>query len=199
MKNIYQFLKNIKLKRILTVFLASSLLVISTACSNGANSDVARSKSESIAASSDTYDKYDRNESYKGGMNSYSDDRRYDSDAAAKAQTLVDTAKRRKADSLGEYTDNVIERSVVNEDVNERATKAFSNKLERNKDKAAEYIDNKSDKLGRNIQKLPGQTKNVVEGAADTAQDAAQDAAKATKKTSRNIKNNFKELGDDIN
>ena len=197
MKSLYQFVKNIKLKRILTVLLASSLLVISTACSN---SDVAQTKSSSaVAANADTYDKYDRQESYKGGMNGYSDDRRYSSDAAAKAQTLVDTAKRRKADNLGEFTDNVVERSVANEDVNERATKAFSNKLERNKDKAAEYIDNKSDKLGRNIQKLPGQTKNVVEGAVDTAQDAAQDAAKATKKTSRNIKNNFKELGDDIN
>lgn len=194
MKSLYQFIKNIKLKRILTVLLASSLLVISTACSSN---DVAQAKSAAVAANANTYDKYDREESYKGGMNGYNDDRRYRSgndSNSSKVRELIDTAERRKADNLGEFGDNVIERSVGNESVNDRAINKFSNKLDRNKDKAAEYIDNKSDKLGRNIQKLPGQAKNAVEGAVDTAQDAAQDAANATKGTAKNIKGNFKDL-----
>ena len=197
MKYIYQFVRNIKLKRILTVLLASSLLVISTACSSN---DVAQAESKAVAATSDTYNGVENEQSYEGGINGYNDDPRYNSDKSnkGKVQTLIDTAQRRKADGLGEYTDNVLERSVLNEDVNERATKAFSNKVERNKDKAAEYIDNKSDKLQRNLERVPGKTKEVVEGAVDTAQDAAQDAAKATKKTSKNIKNNFEDLGDDI-
>ena len=194
MKNLYRFIKNIKLKRILTVLLASSLLVISTACSS---SDVAQGKSAAVAANSDTYDKYDREESYQGGMNSYNDDRRYRSgndSNSSKVRELIDTAERRKADNLGEFGDNVVERSVANDDVNERALNKFSNKLDRNKDKAAEYIDNKSDKLGRNIQKLPNQAKNAVEGGLNTAQNAAQDAAEATKSTAKNIKGNFKDL-----
>ena len=193
MKSLYQFIKNIKLKRILTVLLASSLLVISTACSSG---DVAKTKA-AVSANADTYDKYDREESYKGGMNGYNDDRRYRSgndSNSSKVRELIDTAERRKADNLGEFGDNVIDRSVANDDVNDRAINKFSNKLDRNKDKAANYIDNKSDKLGRNIQKLPGQAKNAVEGAVDTAQDAAQDAANATKGTAKNIKGNFKDL-----
>ena len=203
MENIYQFIKNINLKKVLTVLFASSLLIVSTACSNN---DVAQVGEKAVAISSqnsasNTYDDYDAEQSYKGGMNGYNDDPRYNSGTksnANKVQTLMDTAKRRKADDLGDFTDNVLERSVVNEDANEKATKAFSNKLERNKDKAVDYVDDKSDKLQRNLEKVPGGAKDVFEGAVETAQDAAEDATKATKKTSKNIKNNFEELGDDL-
>ena len=143
---------------------------------------------------SDTYDDYDANQSFKGGMNGYNDDRRYDSGTAAKAKTLIDTAKRRQADDLGEFTDNVLERSVLNEDVNEKATKAFSGKLERNKDKASEYISDKSDKLKRNLEKVPGESKKVFDEAVDTAQNAAEDATRATKKTTKEIKGNIQDL-----
>ena len=66
--------------------------------------------------------------------------------------------------------------------------------LERNKEKASEYIDNKSTKLKRNLERVPGETKEVVDEAVDTAQDAAQDATRATKKTTKNIKENFEDL-----
>ena len=195
-KNIIQAIKSINIRQILTVFLAGCLLVVSTACSKGSVAQAgSKAGMEASRLASDTYDKYDAKEAPKGGMNKYNDDRRYDSKAAAKAKTLVDTAKRRQADNMGEFTDNVLERSVGNEGVNERATESFSRKLERNKDKAANYVDNKSDKLGRNLEKVPGGVKNVVKGAADTAQNAVEDASRATKKTSRNIKNNFEDLG----
>ena len=195
MNKLLQIIANINLKKVLATFLVGSLLLVSTACSQG---DVAQgSKAVSDTAqkvASNDYDKYDANQSYKGGMNGYNDDRRYDADTAAKTKTLIDTAKRRKADDLGEFTDNVLERSVLNEDVNEKATKAFSNKVERNKDKAAEYIDNKSDKLQRNLKKVPDGAEDVFEGAVDTAKSAAQDASKAAKKTGKNIKDNFEDL-----
>ena len=193
MNNIYQFIKNIKLKRILTVLFASSLLMVSTACNSN---DVSQAKSAVTSATADTYDKYDREESYKGGMNGYNDDPRYNTDAgaAAKAKALVDNAKSRKVDSLGEFVDKVGERSVLNEDVNEKATKAFSRKVERNKDKALDYVDNKSDKLKRNLSNAPDEAKKAFDGAVDTAQDAVEDAEKATKSTAKNIKGNFKDL-----
>ena len=175
MKKLIKIIKSFKLKQILTVFLAGSLLAISTACSNDGN--LAQSGGQTYTdnakrAMSDTYDDYDADQSFKGGMNGYNDDRRYDSGTAAKAKTLVDTAKRRKADNLGEYTDNVLERSVLNEDVSEKATEAASRKLEKNKDQAAEYIDEKSDKLKRNLERVPGETKRVFDEAVDNAKDA---------------------------
>ena len=196
MKKLIKIIKSIKLRQILTVFLAGSLLVISTACNSG---NVAQTGGKTYTdnakkAMSDTYDDYDADQSFKGGMNGYNDDRRYDAETAAKAKTLVDTAKRRQADDLGEFTDNVLQRSVLNEDVNEKATKAFSDKLERNKDKALEYVDDKSDKLQRNLEKVPGETKEVFDAAVDTAQDAAEDAARATEKNAQEIKGNFEDL-----
>ena len=200
MQKLIRIIKSIEIKRVLTVFLVSGLLLVGTACSKD---NVAQAGGQGYTetakrAMSDTYDDYDANQNFKGGMNGYNDDRRYDAETAAKAKGLVDTAKNRKADSLGEFTENVLDRSVLNEDVNEKATKAFSNKLERNKEKAANYIDDKSENLKRNLKQVPGGAKDVFEGAVDTAQDAAQDAAKATKKTSKNLKNNFEELGDDL-
>ena len=179
------------------------MLLISTACNQGtvarADGNEAQARGREYTetakrAGSDTYDDYDSELPFKGGINGYNDDRRYDSDTAAKAQTLIDTAKRRKADNLGEYTDNVLERSVINGDVDEKATDAFSDKLERNKDKALNYVDDKSDKLGRNLKRVPGETKEVLEGAADTAQDAAEDAATAAKTNTKRVKDNFEDL-----
>ena len=196
MQTIIRFVKSVKIKQVLTVFLVSSLLLVGTACNNDnvAQAGGREYTETSKRAMSDTYDDYDANQDFKGGINGYNDDRRYDSGTAAKAKELLDTAKSRKADDLGEFTDNVLERSVLNEDVNEKATRAFSNKVERNKDKALNYVDDKSDKLGRNLKRLPGETKEVFEGAVDTAEDAAQDASKATKTTAKNIKGNFEDL-----
>lgn len=177
MKKLIKIIKSIKLRQILTVFLAGSLLAISTACSSG---NLAQAGGKTYTdngkrAMSDTYDDYDANQSFKGGMNGYNDDRRYDSGTAAKAKTLIDTAKRRQADDLGEFADDVLDRSVFNKDVDEKAAREFSDKLERNKDKALDYVDKKSDKLQRNLERVPGETKRVVEEAADRAQNAAED------------------------
>lgn len=175
--------------------MAGCLLVVSTACSQGSVAQTGnKAGMEASRLASDTYDKYDARETPKGGINNYSDDRRYNSKTAAKAKALVDTAKRRQVDDLDEFTDNVLERSVGNEGVNEKAIKSFSRKVERNKDKALNYVDDKSDKLGRNLEKVPGGTKDVLKGAANTAQNAVEDATRATKKTTSNIKNNFEEL-----
>ena len=180
MKRLIKILKSFKLRQVLTVFLAGLMLMFTTTACGQDGGNVAQAKGREYVetgkrAGSDTYDDYDANQSLKGGMNGYNDDRRYDSETAAKTQTLIDTAKRRKADNLGEFTDNVLERSVLNEDVDEKATEAFSSKLERNKDKASEYFDKKSDKLQRNLERLPGETKKVLEEAGDTAKQAVDD------------------------
>ena len=206
MKNIIQVIKSINIKQVVTVFLVGCLVFVSTACNQDTVAQAEGSPQRATRETErtyqgdprDTYDDYDANQNYKDNFNGYDDDRRYDSETAAKAQTLIDTAKRRKADGLGEYVDNVGERSVLNGDVNERALDKFSDKVERNIDKAGEYIDNKSDKLQRNLERVPGGAKDVFEGAVDTAGDAAEDAAEATTSTAKNIKSNFKDVEVDL-
>jgi gas vesicle protein len=194
MKNIIRAIRSINFRQILTVFLAGCLLVISTACSQD---DVAKTgttaKTEASRLASDTYDKYDANQDYKGGINAYNDDRRYNAKTAAKAKGLVDTAKRRQADDLGEYVDNVKERAI-NEKTTKKATAGISRRLEENKDNALGYIDDKSDKLQRNLGKVPGGAKDVFDEATDTAQGAVKDATKAAKTNTNNVKENFKDL-----
>lgn len=195
MRKLIKIFKSINLRKVVTVFLAGSLILISTACNQG---NVAQAEGQEYTkatkqAKSNDYDEYDANQSFKGGMNGYNDDRRYDSETAAKAKTLVDTAKRRKADDLGDFADNVTERAI-NGKTTEKALGEFSDKLEDNKDKALEYIDNKSDKLQDNLSKVPGKSKQVFDEAVDTAQDAAEDAARASSKTTKNIKDNFEDL-----
>ena len=111
MQKLIQIIRSINLKQVLTVFLAGCLLTLSTACSqdNVAQAGGKAYTETAKRAMSDTYDDYDANQGFKGGMNGYNDDRRYDSETATKAKTLVDTAKRRQADNLGEFTDNVKE------------------------------------------------------------------------------------------
>ena len=199
MKNIIQVIKSINIKQVVTVFLVGCLVFVSTACNQGTVAQAGtKADMEAARATSNDYDKYDAKQEYKGGMNRYNDDRRYDSETAAKTQTLIDTAKRRKVDDLGEFADNVGERSVLDPETNKRALGKFSDKVEDNIDDAAQYVDNKSDKLQRNLSKVPGGAKDVFEGAVDTAQDAAEDATKATKTTAKNIKSNFKDVEVDL-
>ena len=198
MRKVIQAIKSIKIRQILTVFLAGCLLVISTACSqSGVASNDGLTKRETSRTyqgeARDTYDNYDANQNYEGGMNGFKDDRRYDAGTAAKSKALVDTAKRRQADDLGDFADNVKDRAI-NGKTTDRALGKFSDKLERNKDKALDYVDNKSDKLQRNLGKVPDGARNVFDEATDTAQDALNDAGKATRKNTKNIKGNFEDL-----
>lgn len=203
MRNIIQSLKSIKIKQVLTAFLVGCLLLISTACSKdnvaktGNKAEVVgknvMSKDYDRGAASNTYDKYDANQEYKGGMNSYNDDRRYDYDAgaAAKAKTLVDTAKRRQVDNLGDYVDNVGDRakSTIKE-----AQRETPRNLKNNTENAVDYVQDKSDKLQRNLSKVPGGVKDVVDEATSPIQDTLNDANKVTKKAAQEIKGNFEDL-----
>ena len=196
MKNLLKLFKNLKLKNILTMLIASSLVFISTACSQGTVAQVEKKAADTVQkVASDDYDQYDANQSFKGGINGYNDDRRYDAGTAAKSKALVDTAKSRKAaDSFGEIVDNVKESSVLDGDAIENTTKSFSRKLERNKDNVLDYVDDKSDNLKRNLKKVPDSAQDIFEDAVDTAQDAVEDATKAAKSNAKNIKGNFEDL-----
>jgi|GEM_PF-2559597 len=196
MQDLIRNIKKSGIKQMFAALLVGCLLMVTTACSQGVDGVTTRETSQTYQGNArDTYDSYDANENYKGGMNGYDDDRRYDSGTTAKAKGLVDSAKNRQADSFEEVVDNLGNPEIdKKEKAAEKSLGRFADKLDRNKDKAAEYIDNKSDKLQRNIEKVPSGAKNVFEGAVDTAQDALEDATEATQKNAQRVKGNFEDL-----
>ena len=192
MKSIIQAIKSINIRQILTVFFAGCLLIVSTACSKDS---VAQSPNkagmEASRAASNTYDDYDAKEDAKGGMNKYNDDRRYDAETAAKAKSLIDSAKRRQSKGYADNVDDLPE--VIGDKFNE-AKREIPRAINNRTEEASEYLQNKSDKLQRNLEKVPAGAKNVFDEATDTAQGALQDASKAASKNTREVKSNFKDL-----
>lgn len=180
MKRLVQIIKSIKLKQVLSAFLVSSLLLISTACNDG---NVAQAGGQTYTntakrAGSDTYDDYDANQEFKGGINGYNDDRRYDGGTAAKSKALVDQAKRQQKDSIGEYYGDVTERALEG---NKEATKKIPNAIRDNLEDAAEGIDARTDALQKNLDRAPEEAKRLIDETKTPLVDAAKDVTKAVK------------------
>ncbi len=193
MNKLIQIIKKIKLRQVLTVFLVGSLLVISTACSRG-NMPQAGGKADTDMgerAMSDTYDDYDANQSFQGGMNGYNDDRRYDEETAAKAQELVDRAKSRQSNTFGESVENITDSTQENI---EAATREIPRKIKANTEEAVQDIQERSQTLKENISDASSEAKQKFNEATDTAQQAVEDAKQATGKTAKELQNKVEDL-----
>jgi hypothetical protein len=192
-KKLIQIIKSIKLRQVLTVFLVGSLFVISTACSNG-NAAQSGGKAYTDTAKrpmSDTYDKYDANQPYQGGMNKYNDDRRYDTKAGANTKALVDQAKNRQTDNVGEYFGNIGNRAGENL---EKAKNNVPRTIEARKDDATQDLQRRASTLKQNLKNAPGEARNVFEGAKDTAKNAVDDATGAAQRNKNELKGNIEDL-----
>ena len=193
MNKLIQIIKNIKLKQVLTVFLAGSLLVISTACSRG-NMPQAGGKAYTDTgkrAMSDTYDDYDANQSFQGGMNGYNDDRRYDEETAAKAQELVDTAKSRQTDNFGEYVENITDRTQENV---EAAQREIPRNLKAKTEEAVQNVKERSQTLKENVSDASSDARQALDEATDTAQQTVEDAKQATGETAKELQSKVEDL-----
>lgn len=194
MKKLIQIIKSLNFKQVLTAFLAGSLLVISTACSDG---NVAQSGGKAYTdtankSMSDTYDKYDANQSFEGGMNNYNDDPRYDTKAGADTKTLVDRAKSRQTDDLGEYFGNIGDRA--GDRIND-AKRDVPRTINARKEDTVRDVQQRTDTLKNNLKNAPGEAKKVFEGAKDTAGNAINDATNgAARITTDEIKGNIKDV-----
>lgn len=198
MKKLIQTIKSLKLKQILTVFLAGSLLVISTACNqatvdpdNAAQTGGKEYTNTAKRAGSDTYDDYDANQSFEGGMNGYSDNLRSDGETQAKVKALIDSAESRQEDNLGDYVKKVGDRTT---DKLDEYTDKIPQALEDRRKDAAKDIEKRTKTLQKNLDNVPDEARKIYEGAVDTAEDAVEDATKATKKTTKQLKDNFEDL-----
>lgn len=193
MKKIIQIIKSIRLKQVLTTILASCLLLIGTACSsdNVAQADGSSYVDTGKRAMSDTYDEYDANQSFKGGMNGYNDDRRYDGQTKAKAKELIDTAERRQTENIGDYTKNIIDRAGDNID---EATTEVPRAVKANAENAAQDIKQRTNTLKNNLSNAGDEAAEVVNEAKNTAQSAARDASQAAKNATREVKSNLEDV-----
>jgi uncharacterized protein YjbJ (UPF0337 family) len=178
MRSIIQNIKFLNIRQILTVFLVGCLLIVSTACSRGS---VAQAKGKAYTetteratkGASNTYDNYDAKQSYKGGMNGYNDDRRYNSETTAKTKALIDTAKSRQTDNVGEYVEDIGDRAG---NQLKQAKRDIPQAIQGNTKEASEYIQDKSGNLKDNLSKVPGGVQEVFDDAKDTAKNAVKDA-----------------------
>jgi hypothetical protein len=167
MKKIIQLIKSWQLKQVFVIFLAGSLLFISTACSQG---KVASTRNNVERQLADTYDKYDANQPSQGGMNVYNDDPRYDNpEVQAKTKALIDRAKSRNApyDNVGEYFDRVTDEAGANfNDAKEDISKGFregSRNLKNNVDNATNNLKNAADDTAQSTQNTVKDLKNKVQ------------------------------------
>lgn len=148
MKKLIQVIKSIKLSQVLTVFLATTLLFISTACSQG-NMAKAGGKAYTDTASNN-YDGENANQPFVGGMNNYNDDTRYDAETDAKTKALVDGAKDRSLENVGDMFGRV-------------------------GDRAQDTIETTKNKAQRTFNETTNKAKNAVEDATRTTKETAKD------------------------
>ena len=172
MKTLIKFIKSLRLSQALTVFLAGSLLVVSTACSQGNIAQI------------------DDNQSANSYI-SYTDNQRSTSETEAKAKALVDAAKSRQKDNLGDYADSITDRA---QDKIEEAKREIPQSLRARKNEAVQDIKQRTETLKDNISNTTDEAKRVFDGAVDTAQDAVDDATQAAKNTAKELKGNFQDL-----
>jgi hypothetical protein len=173
MNKVKNWLKSIRLDRILTVFFVGILMLVSTACGGSKvlakNADDIRQEVPKGAVTSE----------YKGGMNDYSDvDPRQDtSEAKAKAKALVDNAQKnidqKSVDSVDQYVENYRSGTPLGERVK----------------RIGENVGNAAEDIREDVAK--GGKENF-ENAADTAKGAKQVADKAPGAVESKVKNDIK-------
>jgi DNA-directed RNA polymerase subunit K/omega len=186
MNKVMNWLKSIRLDRILTVFFVGLLMLVSTACGGSKvlakNADDVRQEVPKGAVTSE----------YKGGMNDYSDvDPRQDtSEAKAKAKALVDNAQKnideKSVDSVDQYVENYQSGTPLGErvkrigenvgkaagDVKEDVAKSSQENFETVKDaaKSAKQVADKApDAVESKVKSDIKTTQRALDNAADTA------------------------------
>ena len=111
MSKVIAWLKNIRLDRILTVFMAGLLLFVSTACSGGASAKTAGGSAKTADQLRQEVPESAITNKYEGGMNDYSDvdPRQSIKGTQTKAKGLVDKAQKENAEKSVDSTEQYVE------------------------------------------------------------------------------------------
>jgi hypothetical protein len=184
MNKVINWLKNIRLDRVLTICLVGILVFVTTACSGGASAKTADQVREEVPGSALTNE-------YKGGINSYSDvdPRQSTTGAEAKAKALVDNAQRNIDEKGIDSTEQYVE--------NYRTGTPLGERTRRLGEDVGEAAKNVTEDVSKGVQKNTQQTKATAQDTAEKAKSTAQDAAVNTKqaadKTSRTAQSKVNE------
>lgn len=173
MRRIINLIRSFQLRNLLIVLLASSLLIFGTACNQGPSTASDKTITEEINARSDRgYDALDTNQSAKGGMNNYNDDRRYDQPMESgktpnkRAEELINQAKsQNKSSSQGNVGDFAREVGEGAAKSVKQAQQEIPQKLGERKDELVNATQEKAANLKKNIEKLPEETSKVIDEA----------------------------------
>lgn len=172
MNKVIDWLKSIRLDRILTIFLVGVLVFVSTACSGGASAKTADEIREEVPGSALT-------SPYKGGMNDYSDvdPRANTAEAKAKAKALVDNAQKNIDEKSVDSTDQYVENYRSGTPLGERVKRIGENVT----DSATQVTRDASKGTQENLRNA--KATDTGEDIGDKIQQAAQDASDAVKST----------------
>ncbi len=196
MNKLNQFIKSIRLNRIVTVFLAGLVLLINTACSStdstkvSANSDRGFYSENRVYESKENpdYDAYDANQKKKPqeGFNQYEDDPRGDDpNVKAKAERLIQGARANveKADSPKEYAKEVGKTG----EVLGKYTEEIPDRFNRFKEDISEGIEQRLDTTKSNFEKASRDVNRAAEDVSDAAQYKTDEVGKNARRTAENI------------
>jgi lysyl-tRNA synthetase class I len=194
MNKIITWLKRIRLDRIVTVFFAGILLFISTACGTtnalAKTADDARQEVPSKAVTN----------TYKGGMNDYSDvdARRDTTEAKAKAKALIENAQRninqKSVDSPDRYADNYRSGTPLGERAR-RLGEDIGESAEEVTEGAAKGVQKGIQNIKENAQQAPGYLKQTGKETANFDLDEAQTRANNSIKDTRQALDRASETG----
>lgn len=184
MNRVITWVKSIRFDRILTAFLASVLLLVSTACNSSKvlakTADDVRKEVPGAAVTN----------TYKGGMNDYSDvDPRRDTSAAnANAKTLIKNAQRnldqKSVDSSEQYAENYRSGTPLGERVR-RIGEDVSESTGEVTQGAAKGVQKGIQNIKENAQQAPGYVKSAAQKTTDFDVDEAQSNANTSMKNPR--------------
>ncbi|MFB2837551.1 DUF6658 family protein [Floridanema evergladense] len=187
MKQLISWLNPTRLFRVLTVFLAGLLVIVTTACNNGPANALDRNGRPEVPSNAVS-------SPYRGGMNSYSDvdPRANTSGANAKANDIVNKAEgniQKRGDSFGKYADNYTKGTPLNERV-ENLTKDIGESAKNTAKGVTKGTLRGAENVKENTENAAKSVPDVVEDATQNAKNTARDAAKASEKISNSLKSN---------
>ena len=190
MEKLIKVIKSWQIKRVFIVFLAGSLLIFSTACSQGKVTSLTKEVKSQL---SDTSDKYDANQTPQEGMNVYNDDSRYENpEVQAKTKALVEEATTRTNQYDLEDSPERVTQKV--QETLEQAKQEIPETLQETQEKVVQDIQQKTEPLQKNLENAPDELGSALDEAGDTLNKTIDDAAKATKETVKDVQENLQDL-----
>jgi molecular chaperone GrpE (heat shock protein) len=178
-----------QLKKILIVFLAGFVLLISTACSSMDSPQTSRenvnpkTNVQKLTEQPD-YDYYDANQPKRGGMNKYNDDPRLENPKLQKkVDKLVEGARanlEERNNSSAKYSDDKVAKTgQILENIEENVAQ----KIEKFQKNISQGTQQQMDTTKNNLEKASKNIKRAADDTSDTLVDKVDNTAKATRRT----------------